>query len=314
MSNARNHHYVPQCYLKGFAKLRSKSSKLKAYDIRRGKVFAPTPRNIGSKRDYNRIDIVGVDPNFIESEWSKIESQFDQALGRVISAHSIDDETDLHWILALLSRIIVSNPDYREVRSRFIEDVSEGLLRSALSNEKTWNQLIQGAGIDASVPYKQMKLAVSERRIIPKTAKEKLVQDETELWPKILDSLVQRNWTLIVAAQSEGCFATSDRPFSLRFDEARMGKALHRPGLALKGTTLLFPISRSLVIAGCFEEVVQKVTATRDQIALINNEILMAAGEQLYCSSDFPIVDFGGNICNFESSQIWARMCEEKIT
>lgn len=309
MTDARNHHYVPQCYLKGFAKQRSKSCNLKAYDLRRGSVFTPKPRNIASKRDYNRIDIEGVDPNFIESEWSKIESVFDQALGRVIQQRSIENETDFHWILALLSRIIVSTPDFRKVRGKFIEDIAAKTLNIALSSEKQWNKVIGDAGIGAPVPYEKMKSAVAEQRIVPTASKEKLVQDEAELWPKILDTLVQRNWTLIVAQAGEGHFATSDRPFSLRFNNSKLNNGFYRPGLGLTETTLIFPINKSLLAVGRFENVVPEVTAMRDQIAVLNYEIVMSGGDQVYCPEEFPVIDFDFDVRDFGISQIWEEIC-----
>ena len=309
MSDARNHHYVPQCYLKGFAKLRSKTAKLKAYDIGRGKIFSSIPRTIAAKRDYNRVEIDGVDPNFIESAWGSVESKFDQALARVIHSRSIIDDNDWHWILALLSRIITSNPDFRQVRGKFIEDIAGKVLNLALASEERWNAAIGEASIEAPVPYEKMKSAVSEKRIFPKASKEKLVQDEAELWPKILDILLQRNWTLVKAHPGEGHFATSDRPFSLRFNDAKVGNGFHRPGLGLKNTTLIFPISKSLAAVGQFEDVIPEDTAMREQIAVLNYDILMSAGEQVYCSEEFPVIDLDFEIRDFGKSQLWKEIC-----
>jgi Protein of unknown function (DUF4238) len=56
-SDARNHHFVPQFYLKGFAKLRSKDAKLTAFNLATGELFVTRPRNVAAKRDYNRVDI-----------------------------------------------------------------------------------------------------------------------------------------------------------------------------------------------------------------------------------------------------------------
>jgi hypothetical protein len=54
---ARNHHFVPQFYLKGFAKPRSKDGKLIVFDLKNRKTFVTRTRNVAAKRDYNRVDI-----------------------------------------------------------------------------------------------------------------------------------------------------------------------------------------------------------------------------------------------------------------
>ena len=65
---ARNHHFVPQFYLKGFARPRSKDGRLTVFDLKTRKSFATRPRNVAARRDYNRIEIEGQDPNAIESQ------------------------------------------------------------------------------------------------------------------------------------------------------------------------------------------------------------------------------------------------------
>ena len=62
-NNARNHHWVPQCYLKGFAKSRSKNAQLHVADFEANRQFMTIPRNVAAAGDFNRIDIDGVNPN-----------------------------------------------------------------------------------------------------------------------------------------------------------------------------------------------------------------------------------------------------------
>ncbi|MFZ3064317.1 MAG: DUF4238 domain-containing protein [Nitrospirota bacterium] len=67
---ARHHHYLSQCYLKGFTKGDSKKSKLTVIDFREKKLFETTPRNVGGIRDFNRIDIEAIDQNALEKSLS----------------------------------------------------------------------------------------------------------------------------------------------------------------------------------------------------------------------------------------------------
>lgn len=54
---SRNHHWVPQCYLKGFTKGRSKKSLLYVTDFQAGRQFPTVPRNVAAGREFNRGEI-----------------------------------------------------------------------------------------------------------------------------------------------------------------------------------------------------------------------------------------------------------------
>lgn len=55
--NARHHHYLSQCYLRGFSSGNGKKSNLTVFDFQNKKVFVTSSRNVGGLRDFNRIDI-----------------------------------------------------------------------------------------------------------------------------------------------------------------------------------------------------------------------------------------------------------------
>ena len=58
MSNtARNHHYVPQFYLKGFSDPNLQNEQLHVIDKVDRRHFVTNPRNIASQRDFNRINL-----------------------------------------------------------------------------------------------------------------------------------------------------------------------------------------------------------------------------------------------------------------
>lgn len=71
---ARNHHFVPQFYLKNFAKPRSKDGKLFVCDMKERRRFQTKPRNVAARRDFNRVEAEHVDPNVVESQLGVIEA------------------------------------------------------------------------------------------------------------------------------------------------------------------------------------------------------------------------------------------------
>ena len=99
---ARNHHFVPQYYLKGFATPRSKDGWLSVFDLKEQKSFKTRPRNVAARRDYHRVDIDGVDPNIVETQLATLDDQADKAFRRVIAARSIADRDDFSFLLTLI--------------------------------------------------------------------------------------------------------------------------------------------------------------------------------------------------------------------
>jgi hypothetical protein len=55
---AKRHHYVPQCYLKGFAEDRD-NPKLFVIDGKEQRSFCTAPANVAAERDFNRIEVDG---------------------------------------------------------------------------------------------------------------------------------------------------------------------------------------------------------------------------------------------------------------
>jgi hypothetical protein len=53
---ARRHHFVPQCYLKGFTVERKKRRQITVFDAKNRKVFTTAIDNVALERDFNRVE------------------------------------------------------------------------------------------------------------------------------------------------------------------------------------------------------------------------------------------------------------------
>ena len=80
---ARHHHYLPQCYLRGFAVGRGKQCRLTVANIAGKNYFETNPRNVGGVRDFNRVQIAGFKPDAIEGMLANFEGQVATALRNV---------------------------------------------------------------------------------------------------------------------------------------------------------------------------------------------------------------------------------------
>ena len=309
---ARNHHFVPQFYLKGFAKFRFKDAKLTAFDLITGRRFSTRPRNVAAKRDYNRVDIEGVDPNFVETEMSKIEGDLDAAFKRVIDSGSIENRDDLSWVLVLLSRLAVTSPASRGLRDKFAADVAKKMMQTMLHTEETWKSVLSRMPEEIkrkpAYPYADMKKAINTGAIYPVTSKHALIEQEVKLWADIMPIIEARKWTLMVANNAVGNFATSDRPVSLRWDDETMNGRARGVGLGIRNTTLIFPVSRHLAVSGSFEYDNDVVVASPELVAQVNLRTLIGADKQLYAPDEFPIVDKDGAIRPFGETAIWKEV------
>lgn len=312
---ARNHHFVPQFYLKNFAKPRSKDGKLLVCDMKERRRFKTKPRNVAARRDFNRVEAVHVDPNVVESQLGVIEGELDVGFRKVIEAQSLADADHFGSVLALLARLFLAHPQFRNQRDRMMSDIAKKMMLNMVETPERWASVSKRAKadgiLDDPVSYEEMRAAVVEERIVPRTNKDVLIEQEFRMWPEILPYLDQRKWTLFLSNAASGEFATSDRPCTLRWSEGGIEHGFYGPGLGLAGTSVIFPISRNLAIEGRFKYGGGVVQATPEVVAAVNIATLGSAMRQLYSADDFPIVDVDRIIRPFSQSELWLeRICK----
>lgn len=310
---ARNHHFVPQYYLKGFAKPRSKDGKLTVFDLKDRKGFVTRPRNVAARRDYNRIEIESQDPNVVESKLADLEALGDQAFRRIIAARSIEDRDDFSLVHVLIARIAISNPAFRDQRDQIISQVGSMMMRNMVATPERWDAVTGQMGPELGadpIPYEQARAAVEGGRIVANATKETLIEQEILLWPSILPMLEQRKWTLLIAPPGSAGFITSDRPFSLRWNDETMNRGPYGVGLGCTDTTLIFPISHDLAVIGSFEHGGGANVVDESIVAAVNFALFQAAMRQVYASADFPITDVGKVVRPFSQSEVWRRVRE----
>ena len=76
---ARRHHFVPQGYLAGFTNNGTRAGLLTVFDRVSQSIFLAKPRNVAAKRDFNRVDLEGRPPDYLEQAMGEFE-------GKAISA------------------------------------------------------------------------------------------------------------------------------------------------------------------------------------------------------------------------------------
>jgi hypothetical protein len=159
---ARRHHYVPQCYLKGFCRHREKP-KLFVVDVKQLRTFTTPPSNVAAERDFHAVEIDGLPPDIFESNFAKFESDLSRSLERIIANRSIADEADRTNLLNLIAAIAVKNPHHRERFRQFVEQSMKQVLQLMTATPERWESQIgkaKAAGYikgDADADYQRMK-------------------------------------------------------------------------------------------------------------------------------------------------------------
>lgn len=297
---ARNHHYVPQCYLKGFARNRSKNSQLYVVDGKMSKAFPTTPRNVAAQRDFNRVEIPGEDPNLIEASYADFEAKVAPALVRLDQARAPTSQEDLALVLELVGLLAVRNPGRRESMRRFHAEVARRIMDLTLASRERWEGQVrqaQAAGYVApnDVTFEQMRDFVREERYTIEVPTTRHVQVELQMLETVVGLLHQRRWALLCAAPGTGGFVTSDQPVTLRWNDESMQGGFYPPGFGMTGTTVYCPLSKELTLVGTFDGATGAIESTERQIAAVNSLTIGHAGRQIYAESDrFRFLDKHG--------------------
>ncbi|MYM92325.1 DUF4238 domain-containing protein [Duganella vulcania] len=291
-SQARNHHWIPQCYLKGFAKSRSKNAQLFVVDAITRASFVTSPRNVASARDFNRVEAEGVNANDIESRYADFEGHAARALLHMDESRQFGDQEDHNLILNLIALLSVRNPRMRESSRRFQEQVIKQIMSLTVANKERYERSLAGAVLagevqpDPDVTYESMREFVEGEQYTIEVPTTRHVETELQLVDTVLPLLGGRSWILLRAASGSGGFVTSDHPVALYWTEACDRGPFYSPGFGLKGTEVLFPISHELAMVGTFDGPHGTHDSTPEQVALANGVIIRHGHRQIYARDD----------------------------
>ncbi len=166
MSDPRHHHFVPQFYLRGFADGVGRKARIYVVDLKRQTSFRTVVRNVAGRRDFNRIEADGADPNALERAYSDLEGAAAQAIRRVEEARSIADPTDRNVILNLIALLAARNPRFRGTMRDSFSDLFKMIAEASVSTRERWEATTASMQRDGytpePVPYEELRDFVKE--------------------------------------------------------------------------------------------------------------------------------------------------------
>lgn len=290
MADARNHHYVPQTYLRGFSHGLGRQAKIFAVDLERRKSFPTHVRNVASSRDFNRIEADGLDPNALEKAYGDFENQAGLALRRIASAKSLANFDDLAVVLNLVTLLAVRNPRFRSNMAGFMDRIYRSIGEIIFSDEKRWESTkrqmrASGHEVPADVPFEQMQDFIKRGEFEVVTPTSWHAGMEIDQFDRLLRLIAARKWMLFLAKDDAGDFVTTDHPVCLLpTSDGLVGRPL---GFGLQHTVILFPISRKVLMSGSFDG--REGTSSElghFEVALFNSRIIDCARSQVYAADD----------------------------
>ena len=285
---ARHHHYLSQCYLKGFTNGGSKKSKLTVFDLQGKKHFETIPRNVGGLRDFNRIDAEGVDQNILEKSLAEFEGAAAASLHKLGEGAKFEGEERI-LILNLVALLAVRSPEIREHWRQIYARTAEIMMDLTLVTKERWESQIRqmkksGVEVNESVTYEEAKKFHESKAYTIEVARERHIRMEFVGLDAIIPLLDGRNWLIIKTTNETGPLITTDHPVILTWNEPDKIPPIYRrsPGYGMKDTQVYFALSKNTALIGEFGGHEGVVEGTRELIAALNSKMLLFAYKQIY--------------------------------
>lgn len=272
----RQHHYIPQFYLQGFAQDGAKEGRFWVFDKSDGRQWPSSPKEAAAERDFYRVDRDdGGDPFALEKCLQKVEDLLAPVLFETIERRSLPLDRDFDVLLNLVALTALRVPALRTFSNHMAAEASRKKLLEALASRDSWEKLtnrMRAAGIDSpgDPGYEDMKRFVESDDC-------EITIDMGRNWFAdlmitgscgLLSHLSRRRWYLSTVASGSPDLICSDNPVSL--SPTSKSPPGSPTGFAAPGTLLLFPLNRRVVLVGSFEGMMLPPSAPDKTVALVN--------------------------------------------
>lgn len=157
--------------MKGFAVPRKKETpSVVVFDRVGRKNYSTGIDNVGVERDFNRLDIEGVDIDAFEKKMSEFESELAPALRRIIQAETLENADDRAILLNFIGLLFMRNSRLRENFRGFHEQLAKVIMNLALATPERWEGQVKQAKAagyinpDADANYERTKAFIDGGR------------------------------------------------------------------------------------------------------------------------------------------------------
>ena len=253
----RRHHYVPAFLLQGFTLSGRRDEYLWVHDLEQKKSWKAKPDKTAHERDYDRIDLVDVDPYLVEEVLSKIESEAAATISGMQKIGSLPSGEDFQQLIYFVTLLALRTPSFRELYEQNMGYMRKTELQLATSDRKRFEEFIneqvgKGLVLPADFTYQKFRDLVCDDNAyyigVPRTESVRMI---LQLLPDLFEIFLARSWSLLLAAPKEGHFICADMPVSIT-----PTKPDFKPqflGFGQRDTELRVPLSCSMALVGAFD-------------------------------------------------------------
>lgn len=311
-------HYLPQCYLKGFAMAPSKKSQLHVFDMKTNRWFQTVARNVGARRDFNTVKLQNQPPDAVESLISGFETKFDAILTTMRQTFCMPTGADFENLMAMVAMMAIRNPLVRQNHNKFQTQVLRRIMDLEFASKERYEATVQRMkedGISFSGPdiaFEDLKKFHQDGEYSITIENTINVISEMKTVPTVAALLTKRKWTLIITGKTAGHFICCDHPVSLTWNDGKLQGGFHPPGYALPSTDVVFPVTKEMALIGTFEGEDRVITANADSVALLNSRIIENCDWQIYSPrAEFTFLTADRNICHSEQLKDFLKRSPE---
>jgi hypothetical protein len=285
---ARNHHYLPQCYPKGFVRHRGKA-KLFVVDMKTRKTFTTSTRNIAAEKDFHSVKEKGQISDLMERAFSKFESDLSIALNNTINKGTVSDAATKNLLLNFVTMIAVKNPRNRATFGQARTDLARRIMELVSSSDEIWNSEMaraRKAGAfqnERNISREEMVEFLERGEYTVQVSTQSHLTTELGILDKILPIIAARHWTLLRAPKDSLGFVASDHPVCLFWSEPYPPPPpMFPPGYGMRKTDILFPISSGLAWLGRFQSGEEVIEVSEEYVRHFNASVISMAVRQVY--------------------------------
>jgi hypothetical protein len=285
MPLARNHHFLPQGYLRQFSDSGTRQGRVYVFDLPTGKSFCTNPRNIASQKDFNRVEVDGQPPDFLETQLAGLEGKAVSVIREMIRSDQLAKDDDLVWVINLIALLLVRNPRARESLRRAKVQSAKIIGQMLVSDQRVYENHLRGAresGYIAGqgVPFERMKSFIDGGEYTIEVEQHALIRTEMSAFDSVLNTIGGRVWSLLSATKDAPDFVTCDHPVTTVYKDRTSGGPI---GVGLPHTELVFPVGPRHALYSVFEDPFRPVVPINSRgVAAMNTRVVAHAKRQIF--------------------------------
>lgn len=292
---ARNHHFIPQGYLAAFSDDGTRDGRLFVFDFVSPSIFQTRPRNISAKRDFNRVELDGQDPDALERALGEFEGKAVSVIRGIEVCAELPRDEEFSYVLNLMALIIIRNPRTRrnmnKTRDQGVRIIGDMLASDRRLYEHHLSRAKKGGFVpqNTEVSFEAMRDFIHRDQYTVNVSTGESLSLELAGFDNALRLLGSRYWSLVTAAENAPDFVTCDHPVTSVFkgQDRRRGPV----GYGLPNTEVSFPLNTRQALLGVLEDPLNpKIEARAEQVAALNSRTVYHADRQVYSKTAEVVV------------------------